>query len=255
MLSWSFKTSCPVFNVVPKSRPVSPEGLHSGRIKINPVVISGWLWGVFCKISIKVTAQAHPGPNWGCEVRLCDLGVLVREQRCDCHVCVYPQAWFTVFSPTIMRLVLQMETFSKKRLYSGRVTAKAWRDLGPMTHPNSVVVFQGNLCAPIMCLYFMTNAKTWSSSGGVSWLDNVFARADPFYSCTDWNEIEYCGEETCCHKGISSCLRLSQRPAFLFILVLYYVAVNSSSLGFRCFLSTFPGGFIYPQWFEMPDAL
>lgn len=47
MLLWSFKTSCFVFNVLPKSRPVSPAGLHSGCIKINPVVLSGWLWGVF----------------------------------------------------------------------------------------------------------------------------------------------------------------------------------------------------------------
>lgn len=64
MLLWSFKTSCVVFNVVPKSRPVSP-GLHIGCIKINPVVISDWLWGVFFKIPIPVAAQAQPvQPGW-----------------------------------------------------------------------------------------------------------------------------------------------------------------------------------------------
>lgn len=53
-----------------------------------------------------------------------------------------------------MRSLLQMETFSKARLHCIRVkalvVAQAPRDLGQMTHPNSVVVFQGNLCVRIL---------------------------------------------------------------------------------------------------------
>lgn len=151
MLLWSFKTACAVFNVVPKSRPLSPVGLHSGCIKINPVVISGWLWKVFLSNLYKSHCSDTPGPTGVMRFTQCDLGVLVRF---DCLVCAYPQAWFTVFSSTIMRSVLQMEAFPKARLHCMHVTAlvvaPAWRELGQMTHPSPVVVFQGDLCAHII---------------------------------------------------------------------------------------------------------
>lgn len=68
ILLWSFKTPSAVFNVVPKRCPVNPAGLHSGCIKINPVVISGWVWGVFLQNLYKSHYSDTPGPNWGCEV-------------------------------------------------------------------------------------------------------------------------------------------------------------------------------------------
>lgn len=106
-----------------------------------------------------------------------------------------------------------------------------------MSHPNPVVVFLGRpLCSRYtVCSYFMTNSKSYSSSGGVLRPDNVFSRVDIFYSRTDWrrNRISWQGR----------------------VVILSYNTIIELALEFCCFLTVnisrliYAAGVIWDAWF------